>query len=88
MLLVALLLSALQTACMAPAQFNVDGPAYEVSVAYIGSRPAVAWYGGRLHRAALCMRSVSNRGTGLPPGASPHQRGLPSGQVRPERGSR
>lgn len=50
------------TGCAAPAQLNSAGEAYEVSLAYIGRRPAVAWYGGTMQRQALFMRFASAAG--------------------------
>src|SRR6185369_6566570 len=40
-----------------------DDRAYEVSVAYIGSRPAVVWYGGTQQHEALFMRYAGSAGS-------------------------
>jgi hypothetical protein len=64
----ALFLSVLLTACATPAQLSPgDGRAFELSVAYIGGRPAVAWYGGSARHEALFLRYAS--ATGEPRGA-------------------
>jgi hypothetical protein len=65
-LLGALLTAFLLTGCVAPAQLNSEGRVYEVSLAYIGGRPALAWHGGALQHEALFMRYAS--ATGRPQG--------------------
>lgn len=51
------------SACVVPAQLSPgDGRAYEVSLAYIGGRPAVAWYGGTLQHEAIFLRHANEAG--------------------------
>lgn len=53
----------LLAACAAPARLDSSkGQAYELSLAYVGGRPAVAWYGGGTPHQALFMRYASNAG--------------------------
>ncbi len=62
--LLALVTSATLAGCTAPGQLNGrDDRAYEVSVAYIGSRPAVVWYGGTQQHEALFMRYAGSAGS-------------------------
>jgi hypothetical protein len=48
-------------ACATMAGTGADR-AFEVSAAWIGGRPAVAWYGGRLAREAIFLRFADSRG--------------------------
>jgi len=53
----------LLSACGAPVQLSLDETrAFEVSLAYIGDEPAVAWYGGNLRHEALFMRYADAAG--------------------------
>jgi hypothetical protein len=53
----------LLAACSGPARLDsANGRAYELSLAYVGGRPAVAWYGGSTPHQALFIRYASNAG--------------------------
>lgn len=60
---VALVVACLLSACAAPTALSPpDDRAYEVSGAWIGGRPAVAWYGGRLQHEAIFLQYADLRG--------------------------
>jgi hypothetical protein len=53
----------LLSGCTAPVRLGpVEGRAYEVSAAWVGGRPAVAWYGGRLAHETLFLQSTDEHG--------------------------
>jgi hypothetical protein len=60
----ALAMLAVLAACAAPGRLGMrDDRAFEVSAAWVGGRPAVAWYGGRLAHEAIFLQFADAGGT-------------------------